>query len=151
MRVNIVPHCSLGFLAAIVGASLQKKTPPKWPKWWTMNYYSPSGVKRKWVAKDFSAFITQYTEEVIRLVEDEEFSVWCDKNLLEDSLDEDDDDGDELQRGGGDVVDKISCTANSQLLIVLNKLSTIINGKSVHFPFRKVWVLKYFLAIVWSL
>ena len=40
-------------------------------------------------------------------MEDEEFSVWCDKNLSDDSLDEDDD-GDELQRGVGHVVDKIS-------------------------------------------
>ena len=52
--------------------------------------------------RDFSA------EEVIRLVEDEEFSVWCDKNLSDDSLDEDDDEREELQRGGGLVVDKIS-------------------------------------------
>ena len=41
-------------------------------------------------------------------MEDEEFSVWCDKNLPDDSLDEDVDDGDELQRGVGHVVDKIS-------------------------------------------
>ena len=41
-------------------------------------------------------------------MEDEEFSVWCDKNLLDDSLDEDFDDGDEVQRGAGHVVDKIS-------------------------------------------
>ena len=36
------------------------------------------------------------------------FSVWCDKNLSDDSLDEDDNDGDELQRGVGHVGDKIS-------------------------------------------
>ena len=42
-------------------------------------------------------------------MEDEEFSVWCDKHLSDDSLDEDDDDeGDESQRWGGHVVDKIS-------------------------------------------
>ena len=33
----------------------------------------------------------------------EEFSAWCDKNLSEDSLDEDDDEGDESQRVGWDV------------------------------------------------
>ena len=63
---------------------------------------SRSSVKNKRVDRDFSA------EEVIRLVEDEEFSVWCDKNLSDDSLDEDDDEGDGSQRGGGHVVDKIS-------------------------------------------
>ena len=40
-------------------------------------------------------------------MEDEEFSAWCDKNLSDGSLD-DDDEGDESQRGGGHVVDKIS-------------------------------------------
>ena len=59
-------------------------------------------MKNKRVARDFSA------EEVIRLVEDEEFSVWCDKNLSDDSLDEDDNKGDGSQRGGEHVVDKIS-------------------------------------------
>ena len=73
---------------------------------------------QKRVAKDFSA------EEVIRLVEDKEFSVWYDKNLADDSLDEDDE-GDESQRGGGHVVDNISylqlihncplCSTNSEL------------------------------------
>ena len=62
---------------------------------------SQSSVKNKRVDRDFGA------EEVIRLVEDEEFSVWCDKNLSDDSLDEDDN-GDGSQRGGGHVVDKIS-------------------------------------------
>ena len=62
---------------------------------------SQSSVKNKRVDRDFIA------EEVIRLVEDEEFTVWCDKNLSDDLLDEDDD-GDGLQRGGGHVVDKIS-------------------------------------------
>ena len=62
---------------------------------------SQSSVKNKQVDRDFSA------EEVIRLVEDE-FSVLCDKNLSDDSLDEDYDEGDGLQRGGGHVVDKIS-------------------------------------------
>ena len=75
--------------------------------------------ENKRVEKDFNA------EDVIRLMEDEEFSVWCDKNLSDDSLDEDFDDGDELQRGVGHVVDKISylklfhnfplCEANSEL------------------------------------
>ena len=37
---------------------------------------SQSSVKNKRVDRDFSA------EEVIRLVEDEEFSVWCDKNFV---------------------------------------------------------------------
>ena len=63
---------------------------------------SQSSVKNKQVGRDFSA------EEAIGLVEDEEFSVWWDKNLLDDSLDEDDDEGDRSQRGGGHVVDKIS-------------------------------------------
>ena len=40
-------------------------------------------------------------------MEDEEFSAWCDKSWLDDSLDEDDDEGDKSQRGDGDV-DKIS-------------------------------------------
>ena len=62
---------------------------------------SQSSVKNKRVDRDFSA------EEVIRLVEDEEFSVWY-KNLSDDSLDEDDNEGDGSQRGGGHVVDKIS-------------------------------------------
>ena len=39
-------------------------------------------MKNKQVDRDFGA------EEVIRLVEDEEFNVWCDKNLSDDSLDE---------------------------------------------------------------
>ena len=64
--------------------------------------HDPSGVKNKRVAKDFN------TEDIIRLMEDEEFSVWCDKNLSGDSPDEDVDDGDELLRGVGHVVDKIS-------------------------------------------
>ena len=59
---------------------------------------SQSSVKHKRVDRDFGA------EEVIKLVEDEEFSVRCDKNLSDDSLDE----GDGLQRWGGHVVDKIS-------------------------------------------
>ena len=63
---------------------------------------SQSSVKNKRVDRDFGA------EEVIRLVEDEEFSVRCDKNLSDDSLDEDDDEGDGSQRGGRHVVDKIS-------------------------------------------
>ena len=63
---------------------------------------SQSNVKNKRVDRDFSA------EEVIRLVEDAEFSVWCDKNLSDDSLDEDNNEGDGSQRGGGHVVDKIS-------------------------------------------
>ena len=58
--------------------------------------HGPSDVKRKRVAKDFSAFVTQDAGEVIRLMEDEEFSARCDKNLSDDSLDEDDDEGDEL-------------------------------------------------------
>ena len=38
-----------------------------------MMKHDPSGVKRKRVAKDFSA------EEVIRLMEDKEFGAWCEK------------------------------------------------------------------------
>ena len=64
--------------------------------------WSQSSVKNKRVDRDFSA------EEVIRLVEDEEFSVWCDKTLSDDSLDEDHDEGDGSQRGGGHAVVKIS-------------------------------------------
>ena len=41
-------------------------------------------------------------------MEDEEFSAWCDKNLSDDSLDKEDNEGDELKREGGHVVDKIS-------------------------------------------
>ena len=67
-----------------------------------MTKHDPSGVKNKRVAKDFIA------EDIIRLMEDEEFSVWCDKSLSDDSLDEDVDDGDKLQREVGHVVDKIS-------------------------------------------
>ena len=63
---------------------------------------SHSSVKNKQAARDFSA------EEVIRLVEDEEFSAWCDKNLSDDSLDENDDEGDKSQRECGHAVDKIS-------------------------------------------
>ena len=40
--------------------------------------------------KDFTAFVTQDVEDVIRLMEDEEFSAWCDKNLSDGSLDKDD-------------------------------------------------------------
>ena len=98
---------------------------------------SQSSVKNKRVARDFSA------EEVIKLVEDEEFSVWCDKNLSDDFLDEGDDEGDESQRGGEQVVD-IYFTAYSQHPTVLNKLRTIISGKRVHFPFGIVWVLYTF-------
>ena len=58
-------------------------------------------------------------------MKDEEFSAWCDKNLSDDSLDEDDNEGDESLRGDGGVVDKISylqlilnfplCWINSEL------------------------------------
>ena len=41
-------------------------------------------------------------------MKDEEFSAWCNKNLSHDSLDEDDDEADELQRRSGDVVDELS-------------------------------------------
>ena len=91
-----MPHCCWLFQAGIVGTPLQKIT--KRPIWRTTKH-DPSGVKNKRVAKDFPA------EEVItiRLMEDEEFSVWCDKNLSDDSLDEDDDEGDKSQRGSGHV------------------------------------------------
>ena len=39
--------------------------------------HDPSGVKRKRVAKDFNA-----EEVVIRLMEDKEFSAWCEKKLV---------------------------------------------------------------------
>ena len=94
-----MPSCCRGFLAGIVGTPLQKIT--KRPIWRTTKH-DPSGVKNERVTKDFSA------EEVIRLMENEEISVWCDKNLSDDSLDEHNDEGDESQRGGGHVVDKIS-------------------------------------------
>ena len=94
-----MPRCCWLFQAGIVGTPLQKAK--KRPIWRTTKH-NPSGAKNKQVAKDFNA------EDVIRLMEDEEFSVWCDKNLSDDSLDEDDDDGDELQRVVGHVVDKIS-------------------------------------------
>ena len=94
-----MPRCCWLFQADIVGTPLQTIT--KRPIWRTTKH-DPSGVKNKRVAKDFNA------EDVIRLMEDEEFSVWCDKNLPDDSLDEDVDGGDELQRGVGHVVDKIS-------------------------------------------
>ena len=99
MRGNTVPRYCWLFQAGIVGTPLQTIT--KWTIWRTTKH-DPSGVKNKWVAKDFNA------EDVIRLMEDEEFSVWCDKNLSDDSLDEYVDDGDELQRGVGHIVDKIS-------------------------------------------
>ena len=100
MRVNTVPRCCWGFLAGIVGTPLQKIT--KRPKWRTRKN-DPSGVKRKRVAKDFSV------EEVIRLMEDEEFSAWCKTNLSDESPYDDDNEGTKLQRGGGGhVVDKIS-------------------------------------------
>ena len=59
-------------------------------------------MKRKRVAKDFNA------EEVIRLVGDEEFSAWCERDLSDDSPDEEYDEGDESQRRGGHVADNIS-------------------------------------------
>ena len=94
-----MPRCCWLFQAGIVGTPLQKMT--KQPIWRTTKH-DPSGVKNKRVMKDFSA------EDVMRLIEDEEFSVWCEKNFSDDSLNEDDDEGNELQRGGGHVVDKIS-------------------------------------------
>ena len=94
-----MPCCCWGFLAGIVGTPLQKIT--KRPKWQTMKH-DPSGVKNEQVVKDFSA------EEVIRLMENKEFSAWCHRNLSDDSLDEDEDEEDESQRWGGHVVDKIS-------------------------------------------
>ena len=54
-------HCCWGFLAVIVGTPLQKIT--KRPKWQMMNH-GPNGVKRKQVAKDFSAYVTQDAEDV---------------------------------------------------------------------------------------
>ena len=41
-------------------------------------------------------------------MEGEKFSAWYDKSLSDDPLDEDDDEKDELQRGGGAIVDEIS-------------------------------------------
>ena len=78
LRGNTMPRCCWLFQAGIVGIPLQKITKrPVWRK----TKHDPSGVKIKRVAKDFSA------EEVVRLVEDEEVSVWCYKNLSDDSLD----------------------------------------------------------------
>ena len=68
--VNTVSCCCRLFLAGIVGTPLQKII--KRPKWRTTKH-DPSGVKRKRVAKDFNA------EEVIRLVEDKEFSACFEK------------------------------------------------------------------------
>ena len=90
-----MPRCYRLFLAGIVDTPLKKIT--KQPIW-RATKYDPSGVKKKRVVKDFSA------EEVIRLMEGGEFSAWYDKNLLDDSFDEDD----ESQRGCAHVVDKIS-------------------------------------------
>ena len=92
MRGNTVPRCCWLFLAGIVSNPLQKIKHPIW----RMMKHDPSSVKNKQIAKDFRA------EEVIRLMKDEEFGVWCDKNLSDDSLDEDD------NEGGGHVVDKFS-------------------------------------------
>ena len=94
-----MPRCCWLFLAGIVGTPLQKIT--KRPIWRTTKH-DPGGVKKKRVAKDFSA------GEVIKLMKDEEFSTWCDKNMLDDSLDKEDAEGDESQRRGRHVVDKIS-------------------------------------------
>ena len=59
--------------------------------------------------KDFNAFVAQNAGEVTWLMEDEELSAWRDKNLSDDSLDEGADGGDELQRGGVDVLTKSHC------------------------------------------
>ena len=81
-----MPRCCWLFLAGIVGTPLRKIT--KRPLW-RMTKHDPSGVEKKRVVKDFSA------EKVITLTEDEECSAWCDKNLSDDSPDEDDNEGDE--------------------------------------------------------
>ena len=45
----------------------------------------------------------------------------------------------------GMLLTKSHILAYSQLPTVLNELRTVINGKSVHFLFRIVWVLYTFL------
>ena len=73
MRGNTVPCCCWLFQAGIVGTPLQKIA--KRPVWRTTKH-DPSDVKNKRVTKYFSA------EVIIRLMEDEEFSVWCEKKLV---------------------------------------------------------------------
>ena len=59
------------FQAGIVGIPLQKIKRPIWQT----TKHDPSSLEKKRVVKDFSA------EEVIKLMEDEKVSAWCDKKL----------------------------------------------------------------------
>ena len=126
-----IPGCG------IVGTPLQKTT--KRPKWLTMKQ-DPSGVKRKRVAKDFNA-----EEVVIRLMEDKEFSAWCEKktcqmtHLTKMTMKET-----SRRQGVGMLLTK--CYIYSLFTAShCDKLRTIINGKSAHFPFKIVRVLYTFL------
>ena len=78
-------------------------------------------------------------------MEGEEFSVWCEENLSDDSLDKDDDEGDELWRGVGMLLTKFHIYSLFTTSHCAKQLRTIVSGKSVHFPFRIIWVLYTFL------
>ena len=76
-------------------------------------------------------------------MEAEEFSAQCDKNLSDGSFDENDDERASRREGVGILLTKFH--VYSLLPTELNKLRTIISGKSVHSPVRIVWVLYTFL------
>ena len=64
----------------------------------------PSGLKRKRSSKQFEGFVTSDVDEVIGLLEDDEFTAFCEQNLSEDSFDEEErDDEPEVRTGMGDI------------------------------------------------
>ena len=106
---------------------------------------SQSSVKNKRVDRDFSA------EEVIKLVEDEEFSVWCDKNLSDDSLDEDDDEGDGLQEGMGMLLTKFHIYSLITTFHCAKYTQNYHKQKECSFSFQNSMGFAYFFTTVWSL
>lgn len=63
----------------------------------------PSGVKRKRTAKDYGDFVTTDVQEILRLIDDDEFCADDNPSASEDSLDEDYGDESAVQGSGGDV------------------------------------------------
>ena len=118
-----MPRCCWGFLAGIEGTPLQKIT--KRPIWRTTKH-DPSSVKRKRVAKDFRA------EEVIRLMENEEFCAWCDKNLSDDSLDENEDERDRVAES------RWKCCCQNFIFAAYSQLPTVLNNLELSYMERVV-------------
>ena len=84
-------------------------------------------------------------------MEDEEFSVWCDKNLSDDSLDEDVDEGDELQRGVVMLLTKFHIYSLFTTSHRAKQTQNYRKWKKCLFSFQNSMSFVYVLTIVWSL